>query len=221
VIRVLIADDHAVVRRGLVSILGAEPDINIVGEARDGLEAINQAVELEPDVILMDILMPGCDGLEATAALAHHLPQTRVLILTVSDREEDLFQAVRFGARGYLLKSASIDEIVAAIRRVAEGEAILSPYIAGKLLDQFRREQSPNASLSARETEVLALVGEGLTNHEIADRLIIAESTVKTYLQRLLDKLHLENRAQAIAYAVSHGLIEKIRYNLVGKQAKD
>lgn len=219
-IRVLIADDHAVVRRGLVSILGAEPDINIVGEARDGLEAINQAVELEPDVILMDILMPGCGGLEATAALAH-LSQTRVLILTVSDREEDLFQAVRFGARGYLLKSASIDEIVAAIRRVAEGEAILSPYIAGKLLDHFRRGQSPNASLSTRETEVLALVGEGLTNREIADRLIIAESTVKTYLQRLLDKLHLENRAQAIAYAVSHGLIEKIRYNLVGKQAKD
>jgi DNA-binding NarL/FixJ family response regulator len=159
--------------------------------------------------------------LEATAALAHHLPQTRVLILTVSDREEDLFQAVRFGARGYLLKSASIDEIVAAIRRVAEGEAILSPYIAGKLLDQFRRGQSPNASLSAREAEVLALVGEGLTNRQIADRLIIAESTVKTYLQRLLDKLHLENRAQAIAYAVSHGLIEKISYNLVEKQAKD
>jgi len=209
VIRVLIVDDQAVVRAGLVSILGAEPDISIVGEARDGLEAINQALELKPDVILMDIFMPGCNGLEAMVAIKESLPDIRVLILTVSDREEDLFQAVRFGACGYLLKSASVDDIAAAVKRVAEGEAILSPYIAGKLLDEFRREQTPAAQLSAREIEVLELVGEGLTNRQIAERLIIAESTVKTYLQRLLDKLHLENRAQAIAYAISHGLLEK------------
>lgn len=208
-IRVLIVDDQAVVRAGLVSILGAEPDISIVGEARDGLEAINQALELKPDVILMDIFMPGCNGLEAMVAIKESLPDIRVLILTVSDREEDLFQAVRFGACGYLLKSASVDDIAAAVKRVAEGEAILSPYIAGKLLDEFRREQTPAAQLSAREIEVLELVGEGLTNRQIAERLIIAESTVKTYLQRLLDKLHLENRAQAIAYAISHGLLEK------------
>ena len=207
-IRVLIVDDQAVVRAGLVSILGAEPDISIVGEARDGLEAINQALELKPDVILMDIFMPGCNGLEAMVAIKESLPDIRVLILTVSDREEDLFQAVRFGACGYLLKSASVDDIAAAVKRVAEGEAILSPYIAGKLLDEFRREQTPAAQLSAREIEVLELVGEGLTNRQIAERLIIAESTVKTYLQRLLDKLHLENRAQAIAYAVSHNLLE-------------
>lgn len=212
-IRVLVADDHAVVRRGLTSTLRYEPDIEVVGQALNGREAIDKALQLEPDVIIMDIFMPGCGGLEATAALAHRLPQTKVLILTISDREADLFQAVRFGARGYLLKSASIDDIVAAVRQIAKGEAILSPYIASKLLDEFRRKQSHHAPLSLREMEVLSLVGEGLTNREIAERLIIAESTVKTYLQRLLDKLHLTNRAQAIAYAISHGLIEK--------QAKD
>lgn len=208
-IRVLIADDQAVVRAGVVSVLATEPDINIVGEARDGLEAINQALELKPDVVLMDIFMPGCSGLEATSALAHRLPQTKVLIFTVSDSEEDLFHAVKFGARGYLLKSATVDEILVAVKRVAQGEAILSPYIAGKLLDELCHEPFTSASLSLRETEVLKLVGEGMTNREIADRLIIAESTVKTYLQRVLDKLHLENRAQAIGYAFSHGLIEK------------
>jgi DNA-binding NarL/FixJ family response regulator len=208
-VRVLIADDHDIVRRGLISALSSEPDIEVVGQAADGREAIDKAVELEPDVVIMDILMPNLGGLEATSALAHRLPQTRVLILTVSDSEENLFHAVKFGARGYLLKSATIDDIIAAVRQVAEGEAILSPYIAGKLLDELCHEPFTSASLSLRETEVLKLVGEGMTNHEIADRLIIAESTVKTYLQRVLEKLHLENRAQAIGYAVSHGLIEK------------
>lgn len=208
-VRVLIADDHDIVRRGLISALSSEPDIEVVGQAADGREAIDKAVELEPDVVIMDILMPNLGGLEATSALAHRLPRTRVLILTVSDSEEDLFHAVKFGARGYLLKSATIDDIIAAIRQVAEGEAILSPYIAGKLLDELCHEPFTSASLSLRETEVLKLVGEGMTNHDIADRLIIAESTVKTYLQRVLEKLHLENRAQAIGYAVSHGLIEK------------
>ena len=208
-IRVLVADDHDIVRRGLTSALRSEPDIEAVGQAANGREAIDKAVELEPDVVVMDILMPDLGGLEATSALAHRLPQTKVLILTISDREEDLFHAVKFGARGYLLKSAPIDDIIAAIRQVAEGEAILSPYIAGKLLDELCHEPFTHASLSLRETEVLKLVGEGMTNHEIADRLIIAESTVKTYLQRVLEKLHLENRAQAIGYAVSHGLIEK------------
>lgn len=208
-IRVLIADDHDIVRRGLISALSSEPDIKVVGQAANGREAVDKAVEFEPDVVVMDIFMPNCSGLEATSALAHRLPQTRVLILTVSDSEEDLFHAVKFGARGYLLKSAPIDSVVTAIRQVAEGEAILSPYIAGKLLDELCHEPFTKASLSLRETEVLKLVGEGMTNREIAKRLIIAESTVKTYLQRVLDKLHLENRAQAIGYAVSHGLIEK------------
>jgi len=209
VIRVLVANDHAVVRGGLISTLQHEMDIKVVGEAADGREAIDKAVELEPDVIIMDIFMPGCGGLEATSALAHRLPQAKVLILTVSDREEDLFQAVKFGARGYLLKSASIDNIVAAVRQIAGGGAIISPYLAGKLLGELRREHPGNLTLSVREMEVLRLVGEGLTNRQIADKLFIGESTVKTYLRRLLDKLHLRNRANAIAYAVSHGLVDK------------
>jgi len=206
-IRVLVADDHAVVRQGLISALRLEGDIDVVGQASNGREAIDKAVELEPDVIIMDISMPGCGGLEATSVLAHQLPQAKVLILTISDREEDLFQAVRFGARGYLLKSASIDDILAAVRQVAEGQAILSPYIAGKLLEEFRREQS--APLSPRETEVLTLVGEGLTNCQIAERLVVTPGTVKTYLQRILEKLHLENRAEAMAYALKRGVVDR------------
>ena len=206
-IRVLVADDHAIVREGLISALRLEGDIDVVGQASNGREAIDKAVELEPDVIIMDISMPGCGGLEATSVLAHQLPQAKVLILTVSDREEDVFKAVRFGARGYLLKSTSIDDIMAAVRQVAEGQAILSPYIAGKLLEEFRREQS--APLSPRETEVLTLVGKGLTNCQIAEQLVVTPGTVKTYLQRILEKLHLENRSEAMAYALKQGLIDR------------
>jgi DNA-binding NarL/FixJ family response regulator len=199
-IRVLIADDHAVVRAGLVKILGAEADITIVGEAEDGLEAIGKALELKPDVILMDIFMPRCSGLEATVAIRQKLSDTRLLILTVSDREEDLLQALRFGAQGYILKSASITELADAVRKVAAGEAMLSPHILTQLVAEFR-EKADEPALSAREGEVLQLLGDGLTNTEIANRLFIGESTVRTYLRRLLDKLHLKNRSEAIAYA--------------------
>lgn len=208
VVRVLIADDHAVVREGIASALRGEPDIKIVDQACDGLEAITKATELKPDVIIMDISMPHCSGLEATSALAHRLPETKILILTISEREEDLFQAVKFGARGYLLKSTTIEEIKLAVRQVASGEAILSPHIAARLLDELRSEPKPEAQLSSREMEVLKLVGAGLTNREIAERLIVAPDTAKTYLQRILHKLHLSNRAEAIAYALKRGLIE-------------
>jgi len=208
-IRVLVADDHAIVREGLISALRLEGDIDVVGQASNGREAIDKAVELEPDVIIMDISMPGCGGLEATSVLAHQLPQAKVLILTISDREEDLFQAVRFGARGYLLKSASIDDILAAVRQVAEGQAILSPYIAGKLLDEFRKVRLPDVPLSPREMEVLTLVGQGLTNCQIAERLVVTPGTVKTYLQRILEKLHLGSRAEAMAFALKQGLIDR------------
>jgi len=207
-IRVLIVDDHAVVRTGLVNILGAESDINIVGEARDGLEAINKALELKPDVILMDILMPRCGGLEAMVTIKESLPGTNVLVLTISEREEDLFQAIRFGAHGYLLKSASINEVVEAVRRTADREVMLSPAIAAKLVAEFRGK-ADGAKLSTRETEVLQLLGKGLTNTEIAESLFIGGSTVRTYLHRLLDKLHLRNRAEATAYAVRHHLTGK------------
>jgi len=208
-IRVLVADDHAIVRQGLISALRLEADIDVVGQATNGMEAIDKAVELEPDVIIMDISMPGCGGLEATSVLVHQLPQAKVLILTISDKEEDLFQAVRFGARGYLLKSASIDDILAAVRQVAEGQAILSPYIAGKLLDEFRKERLPDVPLSPREMEVLTLLGKGLTNCQIAEQLVVTPGTVKTYLQRILEKLHLENRSEAMAFALKQGLIDR------------
>ena len=207
-IRVIVADDHAVVRAGLVNILGADSDIEIVGEARDGLEAISKTLELNPDVILMDIFMPGCSGLEAMVVIRQKLPDIRVLIITISEREDDLFQALRLGAQGYLLKSASIIEVVEAVKRTAAGEAMLSPHIATRLVAEFR-EKADEPRLSARETEVLNLLGEGMTNTEIANRLFITESTVRTYLQRLLDKLHLKNRAEATAYAARHQLISK------------
>jgi DNA-binding NarL/FixJ family response regulator len=202
-IKVLVADDHPVIRAGLAKILGAESDITIVGEARDGLEAVNKALELRPDVILMDIFMPRCSGLEATVAIRQELPDARLLILTISEREEDLLQALRLGAQGYLLKSAAITEVAEAVRKTAAGEAMLSPSIAARLVAELR-QKSDESALSAREVEVLQLVGEGLTNTEIANRLFISESTVRTYLHRLLDKLHLKNRAEAIAYAVRH-----------------
>jgi len=199
-IRVLIADDHAVVRAGLIKILGAEPDITIVGEAGDGLEAIGKALELKPDVILMDIFMPRCSGLEATVAIRQKLNDTRLLILTVSDREEDLLQALRFGAQGYILKSATITELADAVRKVAAGEAMLSPHILTQLVAEFR-QKADEPELSAREGEVLQLLGDGLTNTEIGERLFIGASTVRNYLRRLLDKLQLKNRSEAIAYA--------------------
>ena len=205
-IRVLIADDHAVVRAGLAKILGAESDITIVGEAKDGLEAIEKALELKPDVILMDIFMPRCSGLEATVAIRQKLADARLLILTVSEREEDLFQALRFGAQGYLLKSATITEVADAVRMIAAGEAMLSPHIITRLVAELR-EKADEPALSTREAEVLQLLGEGLSNTEIANRLFIGESTVRTYLHRILDKLHLKNRAGAVAYATRHHLI--------------
>jgi len=207
-IRVLVVDDHAVVRAGLVNILVAEADISVIGEASDGLEAINKALELKPDVILMDIFMPICTGLEATVAIREKLPEAKVLVLTISEREEDLFQALRFGAQGYLLKSASVSEVVEAVRKTAAGEAMLSPNIASKLVAEFR-DKADEPRLSERETEVLRLVGEGLTNTEIGERLFIGESTVRTYLRRLLDKLHLRNRSEATAYAARRHLASK------------
>jgi len=213
IVKVLVVDDHAVIRAGIAKILSAETDIKIVGEARDGQEAINRAVELKPDVILMDIIMPRCDGLEALPVIKDRVPGARVLILTVSEHEDDLFQAIRFGADGYLLKGADIDDIVEGIRQVAEGRAIVSPCMAGKLLQEFRKERLTDIQLSPREMEVLTLVGAGLTNREVAERLIVTEGSVKTYLQRILQKLHLKNRAEAIAHATRHPMMSKSSHN--------
>lgn len=207
-ISVLIVDDHAVVRSGLATILGEQPDINVIGEAKDGFEAIDKAPKLKPDVILMDVFMPRLSGIDAMIAIKEKLPEARILILTVSESEETLLRALRFGAQGYLLKSASIDEVINAVRQVAEGQGMLSPHVATTLIAEFR-QKGEEPKLSSREIQVLQLLGEGLTNNEIAKRLYISESTVRTYMGRLLDKLHLRNRAAAMAYAMRRGVASK------------
>lgn len=207
-IKVLVVDDHHIVRAGLSTMLDTESDITIVGEARDGLEAIEKASIQKPDVILMDIFMPRCNGLEAMKKINELVPDVKVVILTVSEREEDLLEVLRYGAAGYLLKSAQISEISRAVRMAAEGEAVLSPNMATRLVAQFR-EKLEEPILSTRESEILQLLSSGLTNTEIGERLYISESTVRTYIHRLLTKLNLKNRAEAIAYAARHYIMGK------------
>jgi two-component system nitrate/nitrite response regulator NarL len=208
-IRVLLVDDHAVVRSGLNRIFEKETAIRIVGEAADGHEAIRKAQELQPDVILLDLMMPVCSGLDALPAILEKSPRSCVVCLTVSEEEADLLQAIRLGARGYLSKSASPDEVLQAVKRVANGESILSPHLTQLLMEEMRQKKTKEEPLSPREREILQLVGEGLTNAEIAARLFIGETTVRTHLQRLLNKLKLKNRAEAIAYALRHNLVGK------------
>jgi DNA-binding NarL/FixJ family response regulator len=202
-IKVLIVDDHSVVRFGITQILKDRPEIQIVGEACDGVEAVHKALELEPDVILMDIFMPNATGLEATVNIKERLPTAKILVLTASDKESDLFQALRLGAEGYLLKSSNITDVVDAVIHTASGESIVSPYIA-KMLAEELRAKSNGPALSTREREVLASLGEGFNNTDIARRLFISESSVRTYVHRLLEKLHLKNRVEAAQYARRH-----------------
>ena len=215
-LRVLVVDDHALFRRGIVTVLANQDNINVVGEAVNGLEAIAKAEELAPDVILMDLNMPQCSGLEATQALQAKSLQAKILVLTVSDNEADLFAAIKFGATGYILKNTEPEELVQAIYHIAQGGVIISPVMATKLLAEFRdastgaRTESTNNekdNMSPREDEVLQLVAQGATNKEIADSLFISENTVKTHLRNIMDKLHLANRSQAAAYAVKRGLV--------------
>ncbi|MFC1932538.1 response regulator [Chloroflexota bacterium] len=216
-IKVLVVDDHTLFRRGIAAVLANQEDLKVVGEAVDGLEAIEKAKELTPDVILMDLNMPRCSGLEAIQALQAAMPQVNVLVLTVSETEADLFAAVKFGARGYLLKKAEPEELIHAIINIARGGVIVSPLMASKLLTEFKdltagveREsvEQIDADLSPREGEVLHLVSQGATNKEIADTLFISENTVKTHLKSIMEKLHLANRSQAAAYAVKKGLVQ-------------
>jgi len=215
-IKVLLVDDHTLFRRGIAAVLANEEGMEVVGEAVDGLEAIEKAKEIAPDVILMDLNMPRCSGLEAIQALQAEMPQVNILVLTVSEMEADLFAAVKFGATGYLLKKAEPEELVHAIISIAQGGVIVSPLMATKLLTEFKDlsagvERKPveeaNADLSPREGEVLQLVAQGATNKEIAESLFISENTVKTHLKSIMEKLHLANRSQAAAYAVKRGLV--------------
>ena len=198
--RVLIADEHAVVRAGLAKILEAEPEIRIVGEARNGSEAIDKSIELNPDIILMDIFMPGCSGLEAMVTIKERIPEVKIIIMTMSESKEDLCEALKLGAIGYLVKSASEDELLEAVKRAFAGEIILPLNIVTALIDEIREEPTL-LRLSAREKQVLDLLEECLSDAEIARRLFISERTVRTYLRRLLDKLHLKNRVEAAVYA--------------------
>ncbi len=210
-IKVLVVDDHQVVREGLRRILELDKEIEVVGEARSGEEAIAKATAVAPDVVIMDVRMPECNGVEATAALQQKLPQAKVLILTVSEENEDLFNAVRAGARGYLLKSAELDGIVSAIRVVAAGDVIITPVMAAKMMNELRHvsknKTKDEVELSDRERQVTQLVAQGANNKEIAASLSVSEATVKAHLKAILEKLHVKNRAQAVAKAMAKGLL--------------
>lgn len=209
--RVLIVDDHDLFRDGIASLLRAR-GYEVVGEASDGLEAIARTRELLPDLVLMDIRMPNMGGLEATRIIKAEQPTVNVVILTVSDDEEDLFEAIKSGARGYLLKKLKSEVFFELISGVASGEAPVSPRMASKMLEEFSRQgkagigTGADSVLTERERDVLQLVAQGKMNKEIAFDLTISESTVKYHLRNILDKLHLDNRAQVMAYAARHGL---------------
>jgi len=206
-IRVLIADDHTILRQGLRLILAEDPFLKLIGEAADGEEAVQRALELAPDVVLMDVKMPGLSGIEATRRIRAARPEVRILMLTVSDQDEDLFGALKAGARGYLLKNATAQEVLEAIHRVHQGEAILPPAMAARVLDALAAPTHEPEALTPREVEVIRLLAQGLGNKEIAAALSISENTAKTHVRHILDKLGLRSRAEAAAYAVRSGLI--------------
>ncbi|KUN00738.1 LuxR family transcriptional regulator [Streptomyces yokosukanensis] len=213
--RVVVADDQTVVREGIVMLLGLLPGVEVVGAAGDGEEAVQLVGELSPDVVLMDLRMPRCDGVEATRRIRTQYPDTQVVVLTTYADDESLFPALRAGARGYLTKDAGGDEIVRAVESVLSGDAGLSPSVQRRLLERLSQpEPSPQATteatpdgLTARETEVLRLIAEGLSNQEIARKLHVSTATVKTHINNLFAKTGLKDRAQAVRYAYSKGLV--------------
>lgn len=217
-IRVVVAEDHAVVRQMLCSTLAAEPDLEVVGSAATGPEAVQAVARLGPDVLLLDLKMPGLDGLAVTRQVCARHPGVRILILTAVEEEAPLFEALQAGARGYLLKDSSLEEITQALRRVHEGQAVLHPRSTLSLLNEFQRfrnapsggdpeEQALLARLSPRELEVLRLVARGLSNREIGDVLIISEKTAKTHVSNLLRRMNARDRIQAALVAIRNGLL--------------
>jgi DNA-binding NarL/FixJ family response regulator len=215
-LRVLIVDDHALFRRGLQMVLAQEPDIEVVGEAPDGAEAVEKAKTLKPDIVLMDVRMPKRSGIEATGDIRDALPGVKILMLTISDEEADLYESIKAGASGYLLKEISIEEVADAIRSVWAGQSRISPSMASKLLSEFAaisqragdRRDLAAAKLTDREMQVLKLVAQGLNNKDIAEQLFISENTVKNHIRNILDKLHLHSRMEAVVYAVREKLLE-------------
>ncbi len=214
-VRVLLADDHTLFRQGLRHLLADHPRLEIVGEAADAQEAIQLVRRLRPDVVLMDLHMPGGGGIEATRTVRGELPEVSVLILTVSENEDDLLAALRAGAKGYILKTSDFDQLLRSLDTVASGQAALAPEMTTKLLTQLsgdettpaaRRRGEPHHQLSERELEILRLIAEGASNRQIAGQLYLSENTVRTHLVHILGKLGLENRVQAAAYALRNGL---------------
>ncbi|MDI3407832.1 response regulator [Streptomyces cavernicola] len=218
-VRVLIADDQMMVRQGFTVLLNAEPDIEVVGQAVDGADAVAKVTELAPDVVLMDIRMPELSGIEATRRVMESGAPVKVLVLTTFDLDEYVYEALRAGASGFLLKDASADQLAEAVRVVAAGDALLAPGITRRLIHEFARLGAPRAptkttlaGLTERETEVLALIAQGLSNAEIAERLVVAEQTVKTHVGRILVKLGLRDRTQAAVFAYESGLVRPAGY---------
>ena len=215
-IRVLVVDDHALFRRGLQMVLGAESDVEVVGEASDGAEALKVASETTPDIVLMDVRMPKRGGIDATTAIKDAVPSAKIIMLTISDEEADLYDAIKAGAMGYLLKEISIEEVASAVRAVYNGQSLISPSMASKLLTEFatmvrkddERQQVPTPRLTDREMEVLKLVAKGMNNRDIAKRLFISENTVKNHIRNILEKLQLHSRMEAVVYAVREKLLE-------------
>jgi len=215
-IRVLVVDDHALFRRGLEMVLEQEPDIEVVGEAGDGGQAVQKAIETAPDIVLMDVRMPRGSGIEACRAIKDAVPSAKIIMLTISDEEADLYEAIKAGATGYLLKEISIEEVASAIRAVQNGQSLISPSMASKLLTEFAtmvkrtdsKAQLPTPRLTDREMEVLRLVARGLNNRDIAKELYISENTVKNHVRNILEKLQLHSRMEAVVYAVREKLLE-------------
>jgi len=208
-IRVLIVDDHTIVRKGIKALLAETSDIQVVGEASSGLEAIQLSKQLEPDIILMDLLMLKMDGIEATRQITAQQPDARVLVLTSFVGDDKIFPAIKAGALGYLLKDSEPTELIRSIYKVSRGEPLLQPSIARRLMKEIMEhpvEESTPESLTAREVEVLHLLSKGLSNDEIAEQLTISEVTVRTHISHLLSKLHLSNRVQATLYALRKGI---------------
>jgi two-component system NarL family response regulator len=213
-VRVLVVDDQELFRRGLIMLLGGDTDIEVVGEAADGVTATDLAVKTAPDVILLDVRMPRRTGVEACRAIKEVVPAAKIIMLTVSDEEADLYESVKNGASGYLLKDSSIEEVAQAIRVVNEGQSLISPSMAVKLIDEFKqmskpeREQGPGLRLTDRELEVLRLVAKGLNNREVAKELFISENTVKNHVRNILEKLQLHSRMEAVMYAMREKLLD-------------
>ena len=215
-IRVLVADDQALFRRGLTVVLSVSEDIEVVGEASDGEEAVAKAQELTPDVVLMDVRMPRLSGIEAARHIRRILPATEILMLTVSDEEEDLYESVKAGANGYLLKEIAIEEIAETVRAIVQRQGVISPSMTSKLISEFRvlsrraaeREELPPPGLTTREMQVLRLMAHSKSNKDIAGALFISENTVKNHVRNILEKLHLHSRMEAVTYAWRKRLLD-------------